>query len=61
MRNGLTRAATAASGKEVNYDLPPGRRGRVANASGVEETAMTTEAGGEEYFDIPAFLRRQAD
>ena len=53
--------ATAASGKEVNYDLPPGRRGRVANASGVEETAMTTEAGGEEYFDIPAFLRRQAD
>ena len=23
--------------------------------------AMATEAGGEEYFDIPAFLRRQAD
>jgi hypothetical protein len=23
--------------------------------------ALAVDAGGEEYFDIPAFLRRQAD
>jgi len=44
------------------YDLPASRRqrGRAA-AGGGQAAAVAAEAGGEEYFDIPAFLRRQAD
>ena len=41
------------------YDLPPGRRGGRVAAGG--SAAVALETGGEEYFDIPAFLRRQAD
>ncbi|MFV0477226.1 MAG: cell division protein FtsZ [Parahaliea sp.] len=42
------------------YDRPPSmRRSRVM--SGARSEAVAVEAGGEEYFDIPAFLRRQVD
>jgi cell division protein FtsZ len=40
-------------------DQPAIRRRRAA--AGNQATAAAVEAGGEEYFDIPAFLRRQAD
>ena len=43
-----------------DYDLPPAKRARVA-AAGAAQAAMPADPGGEEYFDIPAFLRRQAD
>ncbi len=48
---------------EPNYkefDRPPAMR-RARAASGAQAAAVAPEAGGEEYFDIPAFLRRQAD
>ena len=54
-------AAATDLGQEENYDLPPGRRARVAASSGAGQAAVAAEPGGEEYFDIPAFLRRQAD
>ena len=38
-----------------DYDRPPARRAVARGA------AVATETQGEEYFDIPAFLRRQAD
>ncbi len=34
---------------------------RKSRRAAVAGQTMTLEAGGEEYFDIPAFLRRQAD
>ena len=43
------------------YDLPASRRQQGRAAAGNQAAAVTAEAGGEEYFDIPAFLRRQAD
>ena len=43
-----------------DYDLPPVKRARIA-ASGVGQAAVAADTGREEYFDIPAFLRRQAD
>lgn len=53
-------AVTTPDYKE--YDLPPTRRQRGRTASGGgQAAAVAAEAGGEEYFDIPAFLRRQAD
>lgn len=57
-----TAAAPAAStyyGED--YDLPPSTRARVAASAGAAQAAAPAQAGGEEYFDIPAFLRRQAD
>jgi cell division protein FtsZ len=48
-------------GQGENYDLPPGKRARVAATSGSGQAAVAAEPNGEEYFDIPAFLRRQAD
>jgi len=45
---------------EHDYDLPPGKRARVAASAGAAQAAAPVD-GGEEYFDIPAFLRRQAD
>ncbi|MEP0203455.1 MAG: cell division protein FtsZ [Halioglobus sp.] len=42
-----------------DLDQPAIRRRRAA--AGNQAAAVATEAGGEEYFDIPAFLRRQAD
>lgn len=38
-----------------DYDRPPARRARGGGS------AATAEKVGEDYFDIPAFLRRQAD
>ena len=52
------RAATSTSPAYEGYDLPPAKRQRVA-AGG---QAVAVEENSEEgYFDIPAFLRRQAD
>ena len=45
------------------FDRPTGlRRSNATRASsGGQAAAVAAEAGGEDYFDIPAFLRRQAD
>ena len=44
------------------FDRPTGlRRNAARAASGGQAAAVAAEAGGEDYFDIPAFLRRQAD
>ena len=52
------RNATSTSPAYEGYDLPPAKRQRVA-AGG---QAVAVEENSEEgYFDIPAFLRRQAD
>jgi cell division protein FtsZ len=59
-----TKPASAVAtdlGHNENYDLPPGRRARVAASTGAGQAAVAADTGGEEYFDIPAFLRRQAD
>jgi len=56
-----TPAVATDLGQDENYDLPPGRRARVAATSGTGQAAVAADTGGEEYFDIPAFLRRQAD
>ncbi len=55
---------TAVAEVDVNpdyrdYDQPPAMRNRRRAAAGGQ--APSLEASGEEYFDIPAFLRRQAD
>ena len=56
--------ATAAADPEsetdyAQFERPTAmRKSRQVAASG---QAMVTDAGAEEYFDIPAFLRRQAD
>lgn len=44
-----------------DFDLPPSKRARVAAAGGGQAVAAAADTGGEGYFDIPAFLRRQAD
>jgi cell division protein FtsZ len=41
-----------------DYEKPPARR---AAARGGSAAAATAEKLGDDYFDIPAFLRRQAD
>ncbi len=54
---------TIAIDQEPNYkdlDRPAIARKRAA-ASGRADPMAPDTAGGEEYFDIPAFLRRQAD
>lgn len=55
--------ATTGTGGTPDYDqyeMHPGRRHKMA--VGRSQAGMTAiDAGGEEYFDIPAFLRRQAD
>ena len=44
-----------------DYDLPPGRRQR-AGAISEGQTALKMDEGlDEQLFDVPAFLRRQAD
>ena len=40
------------------YERPAALRKPVRSGAG---QAVAAEAGGEEYFDIPAFLRRQVD
>ncbi len=54
-------AAGASPTTGTNYDLPPSTRARVAASAGAGQAASAVEKSGEEYFDIPAFLRRQAD
>jgi len=56
-----TRAVASATNYDDSYDLPPATRARVNATAGAARAAAPAEAGGEEYFDIPAFLRRQAD
>jgi len=55
------RAEAIAVDDEPDYkefDRPPAMRRSRGAATG---QALATDAGAEEYFDIPAFLRRQAD
>ena len=52
---------TTAPAYDEQYDLPPATRARVAQAGAGGQAAAQIESGAEEYFDIPAFLRRQAD
>ena len=52
---------TTAPAYDEQYDLPPATRARVAQAGARGQAAAQPESGAEEYFDIPAFLRRQAD
>ncbi len=53
-------AATSSAAPDYDqYERHPAHRERVA--SGRSQVAAAVEPGGEEYFDIPAFLRRQAD
>lgn len=57
------RPASADVEQEPDYrefDRPPVLR-KPRRSTGGQAPAATTESGGEEYFDIPAFLRRQAD
>ena len=56
-----TRAVASATNYDDSYDLPPATRARVNATADAARAAAPAEAGGEEYFDIPAFLRRQAD
>jgi cell division protein FtsZ len=52
------RASQSTSAAYEGYDLPPQTRQRIA----VGSDAMSAESNEEEgYFDIPAFLRKQAD
>lgn len=53
-------AETTAEPNYKEFDRPPSMR-RARSATGGQAAAVAAEAGGEEYFDIPAFLRRQAD
>tara|TARA_R110002110_G_scaffold91264_2_gene237592 strand:- start:218132 stop:219304 length:1173 start_codon:yes stop_codon:yes gene_type:complete len=56
-------AAPVESTHEPDYkefDRPPALR-RPRQAAGGQAAVAGSAAGGEEYFDIPAFLRRQAD
>ncbi len=55
-----TVASAIAPTYGADYDLPPAKRARIT-ASGGSQAAAVADTGGEEYFDIPAFLRRQAD
>ncbi len=43
------------------FDRPPSLRRSARAQAGGQGAAVAAEAGGEDYFDIPAFLRRQAD
>lgn len=53
-------AETLSEPNYKDFDRPPAMRRARSGASG-HAPASTAEAGGEDYFDIPAFLRRQAD
>jgi len=54
-------AVAAPNYDDGKYDLSPVNRARMAQAGAAGQAAMPAENGAEEYFDIPAFLRRQAD
>lgn len=58
-----TKAAVAETEGEPDYrefDQPPALR-KSRRAAGGQTAATAPEGAGDEYFDIPAFLRRQAD
>ena len=44
-----------------DYDLPPGRRQRAGTPSDGQTALKMDEGLDEQLFDVPAFLRRQAD
>ncbi len=44
-----------------DYDLPPGKRQRVGAMSDGQTALKMDEGLDEQLFDVPAFLRRQAD
>ena len=49
---------------DTSYDLSPAKRARVASSAGVSRArapVVSADTSGDEYFDIPAFLRRQVD
>ena len=52
------RAAASTTPAYEGYDLPPAKRQRVATGG---QAVAAEERSEEGYFDIPAFLRRQAD
>jgi cell division protein FtsZ len=59
---GNSRPAVAESAGEPDYkefDRPPGMRNSRKSPGG--QVAAAAEGASEDYFDIPAFLRRQAD
>ena len=60
-----TRPAVVETDAEPDYrdfDRPPVLRNKARRTTGGQAAAeVPADAGGEEYFDIPAFLRRQAD
>ncbi len=54
-----TAAEVEAEPNYKDFDQPPGlRKSRMASAG---KSSAAAEGGADEYFDIPAFLRRQAD
>jgi cell division protein FtsZ len=54
-----TAAEVEAEPNYKDFDQPPGlRKSRMAGAG---KGSAAAEGGADEYFDIPAFLRRQAD
>jgi cell division protein FtsZ len=55
------RSATSTSAAYEGYDLPPAKRQRAAATTPSGQAVAVEESSEEGYFDIPAFLRRQAD
>ena len=55
-----TRSATSGADYE-DYDLPPGKRRRAAATVDGQAAVKLNEDLDEQLFDVPAFLRRQAD
>jgi cell division protein FtsZ len=55
------RSATSTSAAYEGYDLPPAKRQRAAVTTHSGQAVAVEESSEEGYFDIPAFLRRQAD
>ena len=55
------RSATSTSAAYEGYDLPPAKRQRAAATTHSGQAVAVEESSEEGYFDIPAFLRRQAD
>ena len=54
--------ANASTGADYeDYDLPPGRRRQATGTVGGQAAVKLDEDLDEQLFDVPAFLRRQAD
>jgi cell division protein FtsZ len=52
---------TPAQPDYADYDMPAARRRAVAGGGAAGAAAAESPAAGGDYFDIPTFLRRQAD